>query len=64
MLLQPLLEVAPGVRARMLGDLFGSPGHHNLATLITTLGTKVNDPVRTADHIQVVLRRGEILVGI
>ena len=64
MLLQHLLEVAPGVGARMLRDLFRSAGDHNLATLVTTLGTKVNDPIGASNDIEVVLRRGEILVGI
>ena len=64
MLLKHLLQVAPSMGAGMLRNLLRSPRHNDLATLITALGTKVNDPVRTADHIQVVLRRGEILVGI
>ena len=64
MLLQHLLEVAPGVGARMFRDLFGGAGHHNLSTLVTTLGTEVDDPVGAANHIQVVLRYPKILVGI
>ena len=64
MLLQHLLEVAPGVGARMLRDLFRSAGHHNLATLVTALGTKVNDPIGAANHIEVVLSYSKILVGI
>ena len=39
----------------MLRDLFRSAGHHNLATLVTTLGTKVNDPIGASNDIQVVL---------
>jgi len=29
--------------------------HHDLAAFITTIRTEIDDPVRTADHVEVVL---------
>ena len=36
----------------MLRNLLRSPRHNDLPTLVTTLGTEVDDPVRTTDHIR------------
>ena len=61
MLLEHLLEVAPGVGARMLRDLFWGSRHHNLASLVTTLGAEVNDPVGAAYHLEVVLNHKDLV---
>ena len=50
-----MLEIAPSVRNGMLRDLLRSPSHDDLPTFIAALGTEVDDPVRTADHVEVVL---------
>ena len=39
----------------MLCHLFRGAHHHDLAALITAIRSKINDPVGTADHIEVVL---------
>ena len=39
----------------MLGHLFWSPGHQKLSTLVATLGSEINDPIGTSNHIQIVL---------
>ena len=55
MLLQHLLEVPTRVAGGMLGDLFWSATRHQFAALIAAIGSEINDPVGTADHIEVVL---------
>ena len=43
------------VAGGMLGDLFWGAAHHQFAALIAAIGSEINDPVGTANHIQVVL---------
>ena len=61
MLLQHLLEVSARMTGGMLRHLLRRSSHHDLAPFISTIRTKIDDPVGTADHIEVVLRRQEIL---
>ncbi len=35
----------------MLCDRFRSPHHHDLAALIDAIGTQINNPVGTTDHL-------------
>jgi len=60
MLLQHLLEVPARMAGGMLRHLLRRARHHDLATLIAPFWSQINDPVGTADHIEVVLRRQEI----
>jgi len=55
MLLQHLLEVPARMAGGMLCHRFRGANHHDLTSLITPIRTKINDPVSTADHIEVVL---------
>ena len=55
MLLQHLLEVSARVTGGMLRHLFRSSRHHDLAAFISPIGSEINDPVGTTDHIEVVL---------
>lgn len=55
MLLQHLLEVSARKAGGMLCHPFRGARHHNLAALISLIRTEINDPVGTADHIEVVL---------
>jgi len=55
MLLQHLLEIASGMGCGMFRHLFWRTRHHDLTTLNASFGSKVDDPVGAADHIQVVL---------
>ena len=55
MLLQHLLEVSARMAGGMLCHRFRGANHHDLTSLITPIRTKINDPVSTADHIEVVL---------
>ncbi len=64
MLLQHFLEIPARMTGGMLCHRFRSAHHHDLASLISAIGSEINDPVGTADHIEVVLRYPKILVGI
>ena len=55
MLLQHLLEVPPRVRGGMLRYFLRGSCHHNLAALIATFWTQIDDPVVAANHVQIVL---------
>jgi len=55
MLLQHLLEVSARMTGGMLCHRFRGAHHHDLATLVAPIRTEINDPVGTADHIEVVL---------
>ena len=55
MLRQHLLEVPPRVRRGMLRHLFRGAAHHDLTALVAAFRSKVDDPVRAADHVKVVL---------
>ena len=55
MLLLHLLEVPARMTRGMLCHRFRGAHHHDLATLIAPIRTEINDPVGTADHIEVVL---------
>jgi len=50
--------------SRMLCDRFRGSHHDDLAALIAAIGSEINNPVGTADHIEVVLDYSKILVGI
>ena len=56
MLLQHLLEVSARMAGGMLCHRFRGAHHHDLAALIAAIGSEINDPVGTANHIKVVLR--------
>ena len=56
MLLQHLLEVSARMAAGVLCHRFRGAYHHDLAALIAAIGSEINDPVGTANHIKVVLR--------
>ena len=55
MLLQHLLEIPARVTGGMLGNLFWGARDHDLSSLVSPFWAKVNDPIGTADHIEVVL---------
>ena len=64
MLLQHLLEVSARMTGGMLCHRFRGAYHHDLAALVAAIGSEINNPVGTADHIKVVLRCPKILEGI
>ena len=45
MVLQNSSQVATGVTGGVLGHLFWSTGDQDLATLVTTFGAEIDDPV-------------------
>ena len=55
MLLQNPCEIAAGVTGGVLGDLFWSAGDQDLATLVTTFGAEIDNPVTATDHVKIVL---------
>ena len=55
MLGQHLLEIPARVTGGMLGNLFWSSRHHDLAALVAPFGAQINQPVSAANHIKVVL---------
>ena len=55
MLLQHLFEVPARMAGGMLCHRFRGAHHHDLSSLISPIRTEINDPVGTADHIEVVL---------
>ena len=61
MLGQHLLEIAPRVAGGMLRHLLWGANGNNFTTLITALGTKINHPIRTADHIEVVFDHQDLV---
>ena len=60
MLLQHLLEVSARMAGGMLCHRFRGAHHRDLSSLIAAIRTEINDPVGTADHIEVVLDQPEI----
>ena len=48
-------ETTSRMAGGMLCHRFRGAHHHDLSSLITPIRTKINDPVGTADHIEVVL---------
>ena len=54
-MLQHILEVATSMGEGILLDFLRSPNLDNLSTFVTSLKTKAYEPLRTADHIEVVL---------
>ena len=61
MLLQHLLEIPPRVGGRMFRYLLRSTRDDDLTAFVAAFWTQINDPVRAANHIEVVLRRQDIL---
>ena len=57
MLLQHLLEIPTRMTGGMLSHLFWGSRHHDFSALIAPIGSEINNPVSTANHIEVVLRR-------
>ena len=55
MLLQHLLEVPASMAGGMLCHRFRGTYYHDLAALIAPIRSQINNPVGTADHIEVVL---------
>jgi len=53
--LQLILQILPRVALLLLHNLRGWPGGDDLAARITAFGADVDDPVRRADVIQVLL---------
>jgi len=55
MLSQHLIEIPARMASGMLRHRFRGPHHHDLSSLISPIRSQINDPVGTADHIEVVL---------
>ena len=55
MLLKHLLEVSARMAGGMLCHRLRGAHHHDLSSLTTPIRTEINDPVGTADNIEVVL---------
>jgi hypothetical protein len=64
MLRQHLLEIAPRMGGGILRHLLRGAADHDLSALVTGFWTEINDPVGTANDVEVVLRYPKILVGI
>ena len=60
MLHQHLLEIPARVTSGMGCYLLWSARHNDLSSLVSPFWAKIHNPVGTADHIQIVLRRQEI----
>src|ERR1700677_3630357 len=52
---QDVAQVAGGVGALDLDDLFGRAGRHHFAAAFAALGAEVEDPVGARDDVEVVL---------
>jgi len=48
----------------MLRHLLRRSRHQDLAALVAAVRTEIDDLIGAADHIEVVLRRRKILVGV
>ena len=64
MLLQHLFEVFARMTAGMLCHRLRGTNNHDLSALVAPFWTEIDDPVGTTNHIEVVLRRQEIVVVI
>jgi len=53
MLLQHLLEESARMTREMFCHCFKGAHHHDLSSLISAIGSEINDPVGTRDHIEV-----------
>ena len=53
--MEHLLEELARVGGSDFGDVFGSPGRHDLAAPVTALWAEVDDPVSGLDDVEVVL---------
>ena len=55
---------AAGVRGRVVADVFGRAGEHQLAAGLAAFGPEVDHPVGRADHVEVVLDHDHRVPGV
>src|SRR5580698_2728350 len=52
------------VGLRVARDLFGRAGRDDLAALVATLGTEIDEPVGRLDHVEIMLDDDERRAGV